>query len=194
MTIKQKLLRFSYSLLMKLQQPAGKRQVKMNKAGIAPPVPFYTLKGELPDGRAFDFASLRGKHVLVVNVASECGFTGQYDELEALYRKYSNDLAVLAFPANDFKGQEPGSDAAIASFCKVNFGVTFPLFKKQSVLQPVDGSVYAWLADPGKNGWNNQRPTWNFCKYLVDREGKLVGFLPASVSPLSAEVAAMVGA
>jgi glutathione peroxidase len=192
MTIKQRILRFTYQWLMKLQQPAGRRQVKINAGGVMAPVPFYALRGELTDGSLFDFSILKGKNVLLVNVASECGFTAQYEELETLYRQYNNNLVVLGFPSNDFKGQEPGTDAGIASFCKTNFGVTFPLFKKQPVLSPPPNSVYAWLSDEQKNGWNKQQPTWNFCKYLVDREGRLAAFFPATVSPLSEEVVSRV--
>lgn len=188
MTIKQKILRFFYSLLMKAQESGAKRQVKTNTAGIAAPESFYNLHGELANGSAFDFTGLRGKHVLLVNVASECGYTSQYAELETLHRQHQNNLVILGFPANDFKGQEPGTDADIASFCKINFGVSFPLFKKQSVLKPQQNSVYAWLSNALKNGWNNQQPTWNFCKYLVDGSGKLTSFFPPAVSPLSDEV------
>jgi glutathione peroxidase len=95
---------------------------------------------------------------------------------------------ILGFPANDFKEQEPGSDEEIASFCKLNFGVTFPLFKKQTVLDGNENAVYNWLTNPSANGWNQQKPTWNFCKYLVDENGKLIAFYPPAVSPLAAEV------
>ena len=190
MTIKQKILRFFYSLLMKVQESGAKRQVKRNTAGIAAPVSFYNLHAELANGSAFDFTGLQGKHVLLVNVASECGYTSQYAELETLYRQHQNNLVILGFPANDFKGQEPGTDADIASFCTINFGVSFPLFKKQSVLKPQQNSVYAWLSDALKNGWNNQQPTWNFCKYLVDEKGHVVKFYPSKITPLSPELLA----
>src|SRR6185295_11779982 len=110
------------------------------------------------------------------NVASNCGFTGQYDELEKLYKSYGDELVILGFPANDFKEQEKGTDEEILQFCKVNFGVTFPLFQKHSVLKPNQGAVYKWLTDPLENGWNVQQPTWNFCKYIVDETGNLKAF------------------
>jgi len=146
--------------------------------------PFHSLHATLNSKQPFDFAELTGKKVLIVNVASNCGYTPQYTELESLYQQYKTKLVILGFPANDFKEQEPGSDAEIASFCKLNFGVTFPLFQKQSVLNVNQNPVYKWLTDSSANGWNEQKPTWNFCKYLVDEEGKLVAFFPSAVSPL----------
>jgi glutathione peroxidase len=124
---------------------------------------------------------------LIVNTASDCGYTNQYADLEKLYQRYKDRLVVIGYPANDFKEEEKADDKTIASFCKLNFGVSFPLMKKSSVVKgPGQNSVFDWLTDPAKNGWNSRPPSWNFCKYLVDENGKLVNFFASSVEPFSA--------
>src|SRR3546814_14500105 len=106
--------------------------------------------------------------------SSECGFTPQYEGLEELYRTYGKKgLVILGFPANNFGGQEPGSNLEIASFCKENYGVTFPMFEKSSVKGDDKNQVFQWLSDKSANGWNEQEPTWTFCQYLIDEKGKL---------------------
>jgi glutathione peroxidase len=113
--------------------------------------------------------------------------------LEELYKKFTGKLVVLGFPANDFKQQETGSDKDIASFCKMNYGVSFPLMKKSQVIKgPDQNAVFNWLSDAGKNGWNNQAPLWNFSKYLVDEQGVLTHYFDPSVSPLSVEMLAAI--
>ena len=164
------------------------KNIHQNAHGAQSIVPFHSLEATLNSKQPFHFSQLKGKKVLLVNVASNCGYTPQYTELEALYQQSKEKLVILGFPANDFKEQEPGSDEEIAGFCKVNFGVTFPLFQKQSVLNTAGNRVYQWLTEPAANGWNNQKPTWNFCKYLVDENGNLVAFFPAAVSPLGNEI------
>lgn len=158
----------------------------MTKENIVPPVSFYSLPGTLNNGAPADLSQYKGKKLLLVNTASDCGYTNQYDGLEKLYEKYSGKLTIIGFPANDFKEQEKGSDEAIAEFCKVNFGVTFPLMKKSSVVKGVQQNpVFGWLTDPAQNGWNSQAPTWNFCKYIIDENGRLTHFFEAAVEPLS---------
>ena len=120
-----------------------------------------------------------------MNLASQCGYTPQYEELEQLYQSNKNDLIILGFPSNDFGGQEPGTDTEIAQFCKINFGVTFPIFPKNFVSGPKKQPVYQWLTDPKKNGWNDKEPTWNFFKYMIDENGNLDTIFSSSVSPLS---------
>ena len=154
-----------------------------------PPVSFYSLKAIANNGNEFDFAQLKGKKVLLVNTASDCGFTGQYDQLQLLQEKYKDHLVVLGFPANDFKEQEKGSDEEIAAFCKINFGVTFPLMKKSTVRKGAhQNNIFKWLSDSTLNGWSNKQPSWNFSKYLVDENGQLVHYFDPSISPLSNEV------
>jgi len=186
MTIRQKILKAVYPVFMRLQGKNGKILENEHKA---PAVPFHSLKAVTGSGAAYDFSQLKGKKVLIVNTASNCGYTGQYDELQQLYKRFENKLVILGFPANDFKEQEKGNDEEIAQFCKVNFGVTFPLMKKSSVVKsPTQNEVYQWLTDAAKNGWNSKAPSWNFSKYLVDENGILTHYFDPAVSPLSEQV------
>jgi glutathione peroxidase len=183
MTFRQRVMKFLYPLIMKI---GAKKPVIGTAKAI---VPFYSLTTSLNNGKVFNFDSVKGKKVLIVNTASNCGYTNQYEDLEKLAKQYADKLVVLGFPANDFKNQEAASDAEIANFCQVNFGVTFPLMKKSVVVKAKDQNpVFEWLSDASLNGWNNQAPTWNFCKYLINAEGQLTHFFAQTVSPLSAEV------
>ncbi len=186
MTIRQKLLKAVYPVFMRLQGKSGKVLENEHKT---PTVPFHSLKTLTGSGAAYDFSQLKGKKVLIVNTASDCGYTGQYDELQQLYKRFENKLVILGFPANDFKEQEKGNDEEIAQFCKVNFGVTFPLMKKSSVVKSnQQNEVYQWLTDAAKNGWNEKSPSWNFSKYLIDENGILTHYFDPAVSPLSEQV------
>lgn len=154
-----------------------------------PTVSFYSLKDTLIDGTAFDFEKLKGKKIMLVNTASDCGYTGQYDDLQKLSEQYKDKLVVIGFPANDFKEQEKGSDEEIAAFCKLNFGVSFPLMKKSSVKKGAgQNKIFEWLTDSTKNGWNNQPPSWNFCKYIVDEQGRLTNYFGSTIEPLGKEI------
>jgi glutathione peroxidase len=144
---------------------------------------FKTLMGE--DIALSDF---KGRKMLLVNVASECGFTPQYKELQELYDKYGDKVVVLGFPANDFGGQEPGSNEEIASFCERNYGVKFPVFQKISVTGSDAHPLYQFLSSRNLNGVTDEKPTWNFCKYLIDEKGKVMKFFPSKVKPLSEEI------
>jgi glutathione peroxidase len=189
MNLLQKLLKQSYPWRMQLSNITGiGRSLKTISTPITPPVSFYSLKAQTNNGNWFHFSELAGKNVLIVNTASHCGFTGQYDELEKLYGQYQGKLEILGFPANDFGSQEPGSDGQIAEFCRLNYGVSFPLFTKQSVKGAGQQPVFEWLSRPNQNGWNSAAPTWNFCKYLINSKGQLVGFFAPSVSPLAPEI------
>jgi glutathione peroxidase len=160
-----------------------------NKANIHPAESFYNLSAQLNNGAEIKFDSLRGKKVLLVNTASNCGYTNQYDDLQKLYEQQRGNLMVIGFPANDFKEQEKGNDEEIAQFCKINFGVTFPLAKKDSVKRGNhQQKVFRWLTDKEKNGWNSKQPSWNFSKYLVDEQGVLTHYFDAALSPLGEEV------
>ena len=162
--------------------------VLSNRSGKDPVTSFYDLKFKATDGREVSFQEFKGKKVVLVNVASFCGYTSQYDGLEKLYKEHGDKVVVLGFPANNFGAQEPGKDEEIASFCRLDYGVTFPIFKKTSVLKPDQNAVYTWLSDPKLNGWNSQSPGWNFCKYVVDEQGRLTYFLGSAIAPDSAEM------
>ncbi len=162
--------------------------IRQNKGSVKPVRSFYDLFAEASNGTKIDFKSLQGKKVMLVNVASQCGYTSQYEELEELYRHYKGDLQIIAFPSNDFNGQEPGTDQEIEAFCRVNYNIEFPLAKKGAVIGTSQQFVYQWLTEKESNGWNDQAPTWNFCKYLIDERGVLEQFYPPYVSPLDPQV------
>ena len=150
---------------------------------------FYSLRNSLNDGNSFDFATLKGKKVMLVNTASDCGYTDQYADLEKLSQQFKDKLVLIGFPANDFKEQEKGTDEEIAKFCKANFGISFPLMKKSSVIKGTDQNpVFQWLTDPARNGWSSQQPDWNFSKWLVNENGILTDYFAPSISPLSEAV------
>ena len=143
------------------------------------------------DGTEYDYAQLKGKKVLIVNTASECGYTPQYEDLEKLYQAYKDKLIILGFPANNFGGQEPGSNEEIKNFCSGKYSVTFPMFEKISVLGDDMAPIYKWLTVKELNGWNEQQPKWNFNKYLLDEEGNLVKYYSSAVKPMSEEIVSM---
>lgn len=189
MTVRQKILKIFYPVLMRLtRRKSGKIKEELTGSGDSR-VSFYSLHGKLNNGMAFDFSSLKGKKVLLVNTASNCGYTHQYKDLQKLYEDNREKLVVIGFPSNDFKEQEKGTDEEIALFCQVNYGVSFPLMQKSSVIfSSGQNPVFAWLTDPALNGWNSQAPTWNFAKYLVDEAGKLTHYFGPSVDPQSGPV------
>jgi len=189
MTWRQSILRVGYPLLTLKEKWFPSQQNRLeNKLSKQPAVSFFSLKANRNDGTELVFTELQGKMVLIVNTASNCGFTAQYEELEKLHQLHK-DLTILAFPANDFKQQEKGSDTDIANFCRVNYGVSFPLMAKTSVVKgSAQHPVFQWLSDATKNGWCNKAPVWNFSKYVINKEGVLTHFFSPQVSPLSDEV------
>ena len=162
--------------------------VKLNKDNRAPLESFYDLEANDIDGNPISMSKYKDKKILIVNVASKCGYTPQYKELQQLDNDYKDKLHILAFPSNDFLGQEPGTNNEIKSFCEVNCGVKFDIFEKISVKGKNIHSIYDWLSDKNKNGWNNQTPTWNFSKYLINEKGELIGLWGPKISPLSNEI------
>src|SRR5690606_12337578 len=153
---------------------------------------FYDFKMKDIDGNEVDFNQYRGKKVLVVNVASKCGYTPQYAELQELNEKYGNQIAILGFPTNNFGGQEPGTNEDIKQFCTENYGVTFQMFDKVSVKGVDTHTLYRWLSDKDLNGWNDKEPSWNFCKYFIDENGPLKKFFPSSVKPMDEEIISLI--
>ena len=152
---------------------------------------FYSFTMNSIDGDPIDFSRFKGKKLLLVNVASKCGYTPQYGDLEKLHEQYGDKITILGFPANNFGGQEPGSNEEIAEFCQKNYGVEFQMFEKISVKGDDQHPLYQWLTDAEKNGWNDQAPSWNFCKYLVDEKGQLVKFYASGVNPMSEEITSL---
>ena len=144
----------------------------------------YQFKVKDINGKTFDFANLKGKKIMVVNTASKCGLTPQYEELEALYTKYkSKNFVIVGFPANDFMSQEPGSDQEIAQFCQLNYGVSFPMMSKISVKGKEMHPVYQFLTQKAKNGKEDSKVEWNFQKYLIDENGHLAKVISPRVLP-----------
>ena len=149
----------------------------------------YDFKTKTIDGKDFDLASLKGKKVLIVNTASKCGNTPQYKDLEDLYKKYGGDkFVIIGFPANNFMGQEPGTNEQIHEFCTLNYGVTFPMMSKISVKGKDMDPIYQWLTTKELNGKMDSKVTWNFQKYLVDEQGKLVDTIDPKTSPESERI------
>ncbi len=146
------------------------------------PASLYDFKVNSLEGKTIDFAQYKGKTLLIVNVASKCGYTPQYTDLEKLHETYGSKITILGFPANNFGQQEPGTNAEIGEFCKKNYGVTFQMFEKISVKGEDQHPLYAWLKE--KTG---QEPTWNFCKYLIKPDGT-VKFFNSKVKPLDQEI------
>jgi glutathione peroxidase len=141
------------------------------------------------DGNDFSLASLKGKKVLVVNVASKCGLTPQYEQLQELYEKYRYlNFVIIGFPANNFMGQEPGTNEEIKEFCTANYGVTFPMMEKISVKGKDQAPLYKWLTNKSENGVLDQEVTWNFQKFMVDEEGHLVDVVLPKESPMSGKI------
>jgi glutathione peroxidase len=150
---------------------------------------FYDFTVKTIDGKNFPLSKLKGKKVLVVNVASKCGLTPQYKQLQELYDKYSkNKFVIIGFPANNFGKQEPGSNDEIKAFCTANYGVTFPMMEKISVKGDDIDPLYQWLTSKAQNGIADAEVTWNFQKFLIDEKGKWVGFVPPSTLPTTDEV------
>lgn len=178
-----------YWLRMQFSKRTGMgMSVTTNEKKIIPLVSIYNINASTNSGQEISFQQYRGKKILLVNLASKCGFTPQYNELEKLQQLNKDKITILGFPSDDFGGQEPGNDDEIAEFCKINYGVTFQLFHKDHVKGFEKQPVYQWLCNAAKNGWNNNEPTWNFCKYLVDENGHLLKVFSSSVSPLSKSI------
>ena len=143
------------------------------------------------NGNTVPFEKFKGKYILIVNTASKCGYSNQFGQLQKLYEIYNEKLVICAFPANNFLWQEPLSNEGIKKFCNNNYSVTFPVFEKISVKGKNKHPIYKWLSNKKLNGQIAKEPSWNFCKYIVDPEGKLLNYFGPSVEPLSSKITAI---
>ncbi len=143
----------------------------------------HSFKVTSIDGKTINMASFKGKKILVVNTASKCGYTPQYEALEKVYETYKDKLVIIGFPCNQFGGQEPGSNEEIVAFCKKNYGVTFPLADKVDVKGDNTAAIYQWLTQKAKNGVLDATISWNFNKFLLDENGKMIAYFPSNVKP-----------
>jgi glutathione peroxidase len=161
--------------------------------GFSQSTNFYDFKVKTLEGKSFDFSTLKGKKVMIVNTASKCGYTPQYKDLEELYSQYGgNDFVIIGFPANNFASQEPGTATEIRKFCTENYGVTFPMMEKISVKGDDMAPLYQWLTSKAKNGVMDSEVKWNFQKYLINEKGQLVDVIYSKEKPTSEKVTAWV--
>lgn len=151
----------------------------------------YDFKLKTIDGESISLAKFKGKKILLINVASECGYTPQYKNLQALHEQYGSKLVLIGFPANNFGKQEPGTNTEIKSFCTKNYGVTFLMMDKISVTGSDAHPLYKWLSSKEDNGVCESAPNWNFCKYLIDEKGNIIKFFPSKVDPLSKDITSL---
>lgn len=151
--------------------------------------PIYSFKVEDISGGTFDLASLKGKKVMIVNTASKCGLTPQFEQLEELYQKYKDqNFVIIGFPSNDFMSQDPGSNEEIAEFCKLNYGVSFPMMSKVVVKGDDRAPLYKYLTTKTENGLGDFVVEWNFQKFLIDENGKLAKVISPKTLPNDAEI------
>ena len=157
------------------------------------PKSIYEFKINGLEGGVIDFSKFKGKKILIVNTASKCGYTPQYEALEKLYKSHKDKLVIVGFPANDFMGQEPGDNEKIAEFCKKNYGVTFPMAAKISVKGEDMAPIYQWLTNKDYNNFETSSVRWNFQKYLIDEKGNLVAVFGSKVKPDSEDILSAIG-
>ena len=190
MTTKQKILKAFYPFIAAVTRVIGKKgTVAINSSNALPRKSIFELTFTDNKGNPVSFAGFKGKKMLLVNTASNCGYTAQYDELQELFNRKKDELVVIAFPSNDFQQQEKGDDKQIEEFCRINYGVTFPLATKSVVTKKENqDTVFQWLTNPSLNGWNSQQPEWNFSKYLLNERGTLIGYYGAAISPLDKQI------
>lgn len=148
----------------------------------------YNIKINSLQGKAIDFSKFKGKYILIVNVASKCGFTPQYKDLQELHEKYNSELQIIGVPCNQFGRQEPGNSEEIQEFCEVNYGVSFLITEKVDVKGPNEHPLYKWLTQKDLNGRKNSKVKWNFQKYLIDKEGNLIDYYYSTTKPSSKKI------
>jgi len=177
------LFALGFSILACTQQ---KKEISQDKNAAMKTIHDY--KVESLDGNEINFADFKGKKILIVNTASECGFTPQYADLETISKKYADEVVVVGFPANNFGGQEPGSNEEIGAFCQKNYGVTFPLAAKVSVKGDDIAPIFKYLTEKDLNGVKNTSIMWNFTKFLLDENGKLIDSFISTTKPTDEKI------
>jgi len=192
MSVRQKVLRAFYPIIMMMGK--SKKDIVANVEMKEPSQLFSSINILMPDGSLLDKKLLSGKKIIIVNTASDCGYTAQYEALENLYQLYKDKIIIVAIPSNDFMNQEKGNDEAIGAFCSRNYHISFPVAQKGIVLKN-EGQldIYKWLSDERLNGWNYLPPKWNFCKYIIDENGRLTHFLNSTVDPMGKEMREALG-
>jgi glutathione peroxidase len=190
MTVRQKILKFIYPLIILSKKLKGNStNIFQNENNIQPHTSVYNIPFELNNGNIENLSAYKGKKILIVNTASDCGYTNQYEALQKLYEQNAGKLVIIGFPSNDFKEQEKGNDDEIAEFCKANYGITFPLAKKSVVIKnSCQHKIFEWLSHKKENGWLDKTPSWNFCKYLINEEGMLTHYFKSAVEPSGSEI------
>ena len=187
-----KYLLFGFALFACANEPTAVAEIAATAQTSNEPMEtrsFYDLRAQTIDGADFSFNSLKGKRVLIVNVASKCGYTPQYEELQKLHELYGGEnFVILGFPANDFGFQEPGSESEIKSFCSQNYGVTFQMMSKVKTNRSRGHEVYQWLCNKAQNGVDDAKVSWNFNKFLIDENGQWVAHYESRMDPLSTEI------
>ena len=153
---------------------------------------FYDLTINDISGEEINLERFKGKKVMIVNVASRCGYTSQYKDLQLLYEKNKDKLEIIAVPCNDYGSQESGSNSEIKNFCETNYCVSFTMCSKQKIKSSPMSDLYRWLSDPKQNGWNSSLPSRNFCKYIINENGQLTHFLRSGVSPTGKEISEII--
>lgn len=165
---------------------------KNPKEKISPPHSVFELGFRSLAGKEISMNQFRGKKILIVNTASNCGYTPQFKELQMLQDRFKDKLEILGFPANNFNEQEPLDNEGIGEFCERNYGVDFLIAEKTDVLGKNTNPLFRWLSDPKMNGWNKRPPAWNFTKFLISENGELLAYFPAAISPLSEEITGLI--
>jgi len=160
----------------------------VNNSSVELPKSIHQFVVASLDGGKIDFSTFKGKKILIVNTASECGYTPQYKDLQALYDQYKDKLVIVGFPSNDFGGQEPGTNDEIKSFCTKNYGVSFPMAAKVSVKGDNIAPIYQWLTQKEKNGVLDAEIKWNFNKFLLNENGEIIAKFESSTNPLSKDI------
>ncbi len=171
---------FLFGCFSSAERPIGAQSMKT----------IYDYSFTAMNGKTISIGEFKGKKLLLINVASKCGFTSQYEGLQKLHENYGDRIVLIGFPANNFGSQEPGSNEEIVNFCKANYGVTFLMAEKISVTGDDQHPIYKWLTTKTLNGWNDLAPKWNFYKYLISENGELLKVFPSQTKPLSDDVIA----